>query len=61
MNIPDRINAPIENGQKVGEVVFKLDNEQLAKINVVTRKQIKKVGFFNNSSHVFEKWINLCR
>lgn len=61
INIPDKIIVPVEQGQKIGEVVFKLDNQELARINVVAKKGIKEVGFLNNSSHMFEKWFNLMR
>lgn len=61
INIPDKISAPIDNGQKVGEVVFKLDNQELAKIDIVVKKEIKKIGFMNNSNYMIEKWFNLLR
>lgn len=61
INIPDVISAPVEPKQIVGEVIFKLDNIELARINIITNKQIKKVGFFNNSTYMFEKWFNLMR
>lgn len=61
INIPDRVSAPIEQGQIIGEVIFKLENQELARINIIANKEIKKVGFFNNSSYMFEKWFNLMR
>ncbi len=61
INIPDKISAPVQSGQVIGEVVFKLDNQELAKINIIAQKEIKQMGFLNNSSHLFEKWFNLLR
>ena len=61
MIIPDKIGAPVELGQVVGQVIFKLDNQELAKINIIAQKEIKQIGFLNNSSHLFEKWFNLLR
>lgn len=61
INIPDVISAPIAPNQVVGEVVFKLEEQELARINIIAKKEIKKVGFLNNSSHIFEKWFNLMR
>lgn len=61
INVPDSLSAPITPGQVVGEAVFKLENQELARINIIAKKEIKKVGFFNNSSHIFEKWFNLMR
>lgn len=61
INIKDIVSAPIEQGQILGEVVFKMENQELAKINIIAKKGIKKVGFFNNSSYMFEKWFNLMR
>ncbi len=61
INIPDKISAPIVSNQVIGEVVFKLENQELARINIIAKKEIRKVGFLNNSSHIFEKWFNLMR
>ena len=61
INIPDKISAPVQSGQVIGEVVLRLDNQELAKINIIAQKEIKQMGFLNNSSHLFEKWFNLLR
>lgn len=61
INLPEKISAPIEKGQKVGEIIFTLDNQEISRINIIANKEIKKVGFINNSTHLFEKWFNLCR
>lgn len=61
INVPDKISAPITPGQVVGEAVFKLENQELARINIIAKKEIKKIGFFNNSSFMFGKWFNLMR
>ena len=61
INVPDKIFAPVKRGQKIGDISFKLEGQEIAKINVVCNKEIKKVGFINNSAHVLEKWFNLCR
>ena len=61
INIPDKISVPVKQGQVIGDIVFKLDNQELARINVIAKKEIKKTGFLNNSSHMFEKWFNLMR
>lgn len=61
INIPDTICAPIASNQVIGEVGFKLENQELARINIIAKKEIKKVGFLNNSSYMFEKWFNLMR
>lgn len=61
INIPDKVSVPIEQGQVIGDIVFKLENQELARINVVAKKEVKKTGFLNNSSHMFEKWFNLMR
>ncbi len=61
INIPDTISAPVKSGQIVGEVIFKLDNQELARINIITKKEVNKISFFNNSSYIVEKWFNLLR
>lgn len=59
--LEESILAPIAKGQKLGEVVYSLNNEEIKRINIVSTKEIKKVGLINNSSHIFEKWFSLLR
>ena len=38
--IPEKISGEIKEGQKLGELVIKFENEQIGKVDIVTGKQI---------------------
>ena len=46
IHLPREISGGVEAGQKLGDVVFTLDNETLATIDLIAPAQIKKLGFF---------------
>ncbi len=46
LHLPRELKGGLEAGQKVGDVVFTLDNETLATVDLVAPAQIKKLGFF---------------
>ena len=39
------INAPIEQGQKCGELIVLRDNKEIGKVDLVAEKNINKAGF----------------
>ena len=59
--LPDSVPAPINRGDKLGEVVFKLGDETLSTIDLISTSTIKKISFPNMLTHVFSKWFNLLR
>ena len=46
LHLPQEIQGGVEAGQKVGDIVFTLENETLATVDLVAPAQIKKLGFF---------------
>lgn len=59
--LPDSVPAPINRGDKLGEVVFKLGDETLSTIDLISTSTVKKINLPNMLSHVFSKWFNLLR
>ena len=59
--LPDSVPAPINRGDKLGEVVFKLGDETLSTIDLISTSTVKKISFPNMLTHVFSKWFNLLR
>lgn len=50
-NIPDKITAPVKEGQVIGNVIYMLDGEQIATVDVFVMNGIEKMGFID----VFKK------
>lgn len=57
----EKLTAPICKGQKVGEAVYTLNNNELSKIDLIAAKDVEKINIFTMSKSVIYKWINLNR
>ena len=56
-----KVNAPISKGQKLGEVVYTLDGNEVGKVNLIAEEEVKRLNYINSSSFVFWKWFSLFR
>jgi D-alanyl-D-alanine carboxypeptidase (penicillin-binding protein 5/6) len=61
INLPDKINAPIHAGQKIGEITYSLDGKTISTVNLLAKNEVKKLSFPNMLSYSIGKWINLLR
>ncbi len=59
--LPEIIEAPVTKGQKVGEVIFSLNDEILGTVNLIANDDVKKLSFGNMLAHVVESWFTLLR
>ena len=42
--IPEKLTAPLNEGEKVGEIVFKLDGKIIGKSDVCTSEKVERIG-----------------
>ena len=61
VSLPEIIEAPVVKGQKIGEVIFSLNDETLGTVNLIANDDIKKLSFGNMLAHVVESWFTLLR
>ena len=47
INLPEKVSGEIKQGQKLGELVVKLDEEVIGKVDIVSPTAIPKAGFFS--------------
>ena len=59
--LPNSIDAPINKGDKIGEVVFTLNGDEIDSINLIAFKTIPKLSFANTSIYIFKNWFSLLR
>lgn len=59
--ISENIQAPISEGQVLGEVTFKMNGEVIANTSLVAGSSIEKLNFLNMSKNVIDKWFFLFR
>jgi D-alanyl-D-alanine carboxypeptidase (penicillin-binding protein 5/6) len=45
-HLPQELQGGVEEGQKVGDIVFMLENETLGTVDLIAPAQIRKLGFF---------------
>ena len=58
INLPEVINAPIEEHQKLGELVIKVDGNEVGRVDLIAESEIKKASFIHMFKKMFNKLIN---
>lgn len=56
-----KVNAPINKGQKLGEVIYTLNGKEVGKTSLIAEEEVKKLNYINSVSFVFWKWFSLFR
>ena len=61
VNIPTSISAPIEAGNKIGEVQYLLNGETIGTTDLVVDRSVKKINLGNMSEKIFSSWFRMLR
>lgn len=61
IKLNDNISAPVSKGQILGEITYSIDNEQISKVNIIAKEDVKKLNFVNMSVRTIESWFTLLR
>ena len=61
INLEENITAPVYEGQKVGEIIYTLNGEELGRTNIVAEKNVEKKTFFSISTYVYMNWFNVLK
>ena len=61
VNIDENISAPITQNQKLGEIIFTLNGQEIGKSNLIAEINIEKRTFFNIATNVYQNWFNMLR
>lgn len=59
--INDNVSAPIEAGQVLGKVEFKVDGEAVASVDLVAENEVGKLNIFTMGKRILKKWFYLFR
>ena len=54
-------SAPISKNQKIGEVTYWLNGNQIASVNLISQNDVDKISIFSMSKSTIYNWINLLR
>ena len=61
LNLDENISAPVQKGQKLGEISFTLDGEVLSTVDIVAKDDVEKIGLFSIIKKVYYSWVDLLR
>lgn len=61
VNIPEYVNSPIQGGDKIGEVRYMLDGEQIGYTKLIAANTVKKINLSNMFETVFFSWFRVLR
>jgi len=53
------ITAPIKAGQKIGEVIYKVDNKEIGKADIVAEKKVEKASFIRLFFRMILSWFGI--
>lgn len=57
VNLPEEITAPINEGDKLGEISYSLNGETIAEIDIVAKNSVAKIDLPHMLQYVFNSWI----
>ncbi|TYQ18305.1 UNVERIFIED_CONTAM: D-alanyl-D-alanine carboxypeptidase (penicillin-binding protein 5/6) [Acetivibrio alkalicellulosi] len=61
IRIVEFVEAPVKKGQKIGEVVYKVDDKEVGKVDLVCDRDIPKASFGKLLLRLFTSWYSLGR
>lgn len=57
ITLPEEIEAPVEEGQAIGEAVYQLDGQRIGGVSIVAAKSIDKAGYRDYVLKVFKNFL----
>ena len=61
VTLPKTISTPVSQSQRLGEITYLLNNEEIAKVFIIAEKEISKSTFLNVVSHTYQNWMKSLR
>lgn len=59
VTVSKNLKAPIKKGEVVGEVVYKLNDEEIGRVNIVADEDMGRVGWFKRLIRKILAWLGL--
>ena len=61
ITINENIYAPISKGQKVGEITYNLNGENVGKVDLISNSSVKKINLHSMCEKIFLNWFKVLR
>lgn len=59
IEIPENCNAPLKEGDKVGEVIYSCNGEEIGRVDVMALETVERIGFWGLFEKLFKSFIIL--
>ncbi len=61
LELPDMVTAPVKQGDVLGSITYRLNGEEVGKVDIVAKETVEKNSTFNMIEYVYSKWFSLLR
>lgn len=61
INLDNSLSAPIQKGQKLGNVTYSLNGEIVGTANIVAENDVMKINLWNMTTYLFQNWYQVLR
>lgn len=61
INLDNSLSAPIQKGQKLGNITYSLNGEIVGTANIVAQNDVAKINLWNMTTHVYRNWYQVLR
>ena len=55
VNLPDMLEAPVKAGDKVGEIIYTLDGEEIGRVNITAGETVDRITYFGIVKELLKK------
>lgn len=61
ITLKEETQAPIAEGEVLGKVNYAIGDNALVEVNLIAKKEVKKIDMITMTCKIYEKWFNLLR
>ena len=59
VELSEKIKAPINKGDVVGRIIYKIDDDAVASVDITAAESVKRAGFFDVLKEIFQRTVFL--
>jgi len=57
--LDESLTAPVKTGQKVGEIIYKIDENEISRVVIISDRDVEKTNFMNLFSRMLKSWFSV--
>ncbi|MCD7777252.1 MAG: hypothetical protein LUH47_01945 [Clostridiales bacterium] len=54
----ESVNAPVETGAKLGEMVYYFGGEEVGRVDITAEEGVEKAGIFDTAEKILNMWFS---